>query len=473
MGNVALQKQRMTHVAASTNSLVSTQRIASAFSRETPGLISPTITLPMQITRSAGRPSRNFLRKLDMAKSFLAHGVFGNNWKRKLAACAGAVCAGLASANGLAQAAVLDPSLNEEIMMVMASPAATVELETTVFKPPGTGPFPLVIMNHGKEPGNPKLQKRDRFLALSREFLKRGYAVVVPMRTGFAHSTGEYSEYNCNMTSNGQVQANDLQNVLNYLRTQSWADKDRILVAGQSYGGLATMAFGTRNFPGVKGLINFAGGLRTEGGCDWQQSLVNAFAEYGGKSTLPSLWFYGENDTYFNHDVARKLHDAYTGNGGNAKLIAYGPFKHDAHAMVGSRDGVKVWWPETEKFLQQLGMPTDEVFALSEPPSIPKSNYAMIDNIDALPYVKDKGREAYRTFLGKSSPRAFAIASNGSWSWAEEGDDPVHRVLANCKKNSGQACKLYAVDDYVVWSDGAPDQLNALSSVGDSAAAAK
>lgn len=403
-----------------------------------------------------------------MAKFFTKHSILGKNWKTNLAACLGLISTSLASPTGFAQEFSLDRSLNEEIMMVMASPAAAVELETTVFKPPGTGPFPLVIMNHGKEPGNPKFQHRDRFLALSREFVKRGYAVVVPMRTGFANSKGEYMEYNCNMTSNGQLQANDLQNVLNYFRTQAWVDKDRIIVAGQSYGGLATMAFGTRNYPGVKGLINFAGGLRTGGGCEWQQSLVDAFADYGTKSTLPSLWFYGENDTFFNHDIARKMHEAYVQNGGNAKLVAYGPFKHDAHAMVGSRDGVKIWWPETEKFLQQLGMPTDEVVALPETPAIPKSDYAMIDNVDALPYVKDKGREAYRTFLGKSFPRAFAISANGGWSWAEEGDDPVERVLANCQKNSGQACKLYAVDDYVVWTDDSPVQMNALSSVAES-----
>jgi dienelactone hydrolase len=408
-----------------------------------------------------------------MAKFFTKHSILGKNWKTNLAACLSLISTSLASPIGVAQEFSLDRSLNEEIMMVMASPAAAVELETTVFKPPGTGPFPLVIMNHGKEPGNPKFQQRDRFLALSKEFVKRGYAVVVPMRTGFANSKGEYTEYNCNMTSNGQLQANDLQNVLNYFRTQAWVDKDRIIVAGQSYGGLATMAFGTRNYPGVKGLINFAGGLRTGGGCQWQQSLVEAFADYGGKSTLPSLWFYGENDTFFNHDIARKMHEAYVQSGGNAKLVAYGPFKHDAHAMVGSRDGVKIWWPETEKFLQQLGMPTDEVVALPETPAIPRSDYAMIDNVDALPYVKDKGRDAYRTFLGKSFPRAFAISANGGWSWAEEGDDPVERVLANCQQNSGQACKLYAVDDYVVWTDNSPVQMNALSSVAESVPAPK
>lgn len=409
-----------------------------------------------------------------MANSFLTHRIFGKSWKRKLALCLSLVSTSLASPIGIAQEAiVLDPTLNEEIMMVMASPSASVSLETTVFKPPGTGPFPLVIMNHGKEPGNPKLQKRDRFLALSREFVKRGYAVVVPMRTGFSHSTGEYAEFNCNMTSNGQLQADDLQNVLNYFRTQSWIDKDRVIVAGQSYGGLATIAFGTRNYPGVRGLINFAGGLRTTGECDWQQSLVTAFSEYGSKSQLPSLWFYGQNDTYFNHDLAYKLHDAFVQKGGNAKLIAYGPFKRDAHAMVGSRDGVGVWWPETEKFLQQLGMPTDEVVALPEAPTVPRSDYAALDNVDALPYVTDKGREAYRAYLGKSFPRAFAVSPSGGWSWAEEGDDPVHRVLANCEKNSGQPCKLYAVDDYVVWTDSDPVQMNALSSVAESTMSAK
>src|SRR5207253_2824853 len=112
------------------------------------------------------------------------------------------------------------------------------------------------------------------FIVISREFVKRGYAVVVPMRKGFAHSTGEYADPGCDMTEHGQLQADDLQGALEYLRAQPWVDKDRIIVAGQSYGGLATMAFGTRNFPGVKGLINFAGGLKMHGGsCAWENSL--------------------------------------------------------------------------------------------------------------------------------------------------------------------------------------------------------
>jgi len=369
----------------------------------------------------------------------------------------------------------LDARLNEQVIMIPAIDGQEhVELQTTIFKPPGDGPFPLVLMNHGKEPGNPHYQKRDRFIFMSREFVKRGYAVAIPMRKGFAKSTGDYSDYGCNMTSNGQLQADDLQNALGYLSQQSWVDKNRIVVAGQSYGGLATMAFGTRSFPGVRGLINFAGGLRTSGGnCQWQSALVDAFSSYGAKSTLPSLWFYGENDSYFNHDVASKLYNAYMTSGGNAELVAYGAFKSDAHAMVGSRDGVKVWWPETEKFLQKIGMPTQEVVAIAEDAPIPPSNYAAMDNIDAVPYLREKGRAAYRSFLAKFSPKAFAVSPTGAWSWAEEGDDPVERALDSCQKTSNQPCKLYAVDDYVVWTDnpGLPQTEN-VATVNSPAAAA-
>jgi dienelactone hydrolase len=386
---------------------------------------------------------------------------FGIATRRRLCAL-GAVVATLAStafgASAQAQEVTLSPSLNEQVVMVMtgSGPAASA-LETTIFKPPGNGPFPLLIMNHGKDPGDPHLQKRDRFVVVAREFVKRGYAVMVPMRKGFSKSSGEYADYGCNMTDNGYLQADDLQSTLDYATRQSWIDKSRIVVAGQSYGGLATMAFGTRRFPGVRGLLNFAGGLRTDGGdCQWQNALINAFASYGSRGTVPSLWFYGQNDSYFNHEMAARMYNAYVNAGGNARLVAYGAFKTDAHGMIGSRDGVKVWWPETEKFLRQIGMPVEEKIALAEDLPIAKSDYAALDNVDAIPNLKEKGREAYRTFLTKSLPRAFAVSSSGSWSWAEDGDDPAERALAYCQNASKQPCKLYAVDDYVVWKEAPP-----------------
>ncbi|HEY4542026.1 MAG TPA: CocE/NonD family hydrolase [Noviherbaspirillum sp.] len=352
----------------------------------------------------------------------------------------------------------LDASLHEEVVMVPAiSGGQRVQLETTVFKPPGQGPFPVLIMNHGKALGNPRAQNRDRFLVVAREFVRRGYAVVVPMRKGFSRSTGDYSDRGCNMTANGHMQAEDLYGTLSYLRSEPWADASRVIVAGQSYGGLTAMAFGTRNYPGVKGLINFAGGLKVHGGsCRWQDSLVEAFGTYGSLSQVPSLWFYGANDHHFNHQLASRMHQAYTHAGGKARLVAYGAFKKDAHGMVGSRDGVRIWWPETEKFLQALGMPTEPVVALADDNRFPPTGYAAVDNLEAVPFLRGKGREQYQVFLNKTFPRAFAVSSSGAWSWAEEGDDPASQALADCQKNSSQPCRLYALDDQVVWAPEGP-----------------
>jgi hypothetical protein len=92
------------------------------------------------------------------------------------------------------------------------------------------------------------------------------------------------------------------------------------------------------------------------------------------------------------------------------------------------------------------------VVALSDEIKIPKTDYASIDNINAVPYLKEGGREQYKVFLSKPYPRAFAVSPTGAWSWAEDGDDPVDQVLADCQKHSTEPCKLYAVDDNVVWS---------------------
>ena len=47
----------------------------------------------------------------------------------------------------------LDARLREEIIMVPSGEGGREQLETTVFRPPGPGPFPLLLMNHGKQPG--------------------------------------------------------------------------------------------------------------------------------------------------------------------------------------------------------------------------------------------------------------------------------------------------------------------------------
>ena len=143
----------------------------------------------------------------------------------------------------------------------------------------------------------------------------------------------------------------------------------------------------------MRGLLNFAGGLRIDGDfCDWKSALVNAFTRYGGRTSLPSLWFYGENDSYFDHSLAQRLQSAYQSSGGTSQLVAYGRFKSDAHGLISSRDGIAVWWPETERFLQQLGLPTEINTLIADAPRPPASGFAALDNAEAVPHLTAVGR---------------------------------------------------------------------------------
>ncbi len=100
-----------------------------------------------------------------------------------------------------------------------------------------------------------------RYLYISREFIKRGYAVVIPMRMGFGQSGGNYTDRECDMERNGEAQAGSL-----YFRhvvgdETTVGGQEHVLIGGQSHGGLTAIAAGSHNIAGVKGIINFAGGL--------------------------------------------------------------------------------------------------------------------------------------------------------------------------------------------------------------------
>lgn len=376
----------------------------------------------------------------------------GPRTQLRRALLAAVFCSALIPSLAVEQVLFVDAGLNEQVVMIPAGVDGKALLETTLFRPDGPGPFPLLVINHGKQAGSPRHQQRDRFIFLATAFVKRGYAVMVPMRQGYASSTGTFTDYGCDMTANGYAQADDVIDAIDYARTLNYVDDSRIVVAGQSYGGMATVALGTHDIPGLRGLINFSGGLRDNGGtCNWQSALVKAFARYGASNRVDSLWMYGANDSHFSPSLVTRMYGAYTRSGGKGSLVRYGPFKRDAHAMVASRDGDKVWLPEVEQFLRKIDMPTKEAYTVITAPPIPRTNYADLNDVEAVPFLSDAGRAAYKDYLGKVTPRAFAVSTTGAWSWAEDGEDPDNRALAACGEHSKEPCRLYSVDDYVVW----------------------
>lgn len=239
----------------------------------------------------------------------------------------------------------------------------TLKLETTVYKPAGDGPFPLIVLNHGKARGKAAFQARARYSEQAAALVARGYVVAIPMRQGFSKSGGAYIGSGCNVEANGIIQAEDVVAALDYMTAQPYVDRNRIVVMGQSHGGLTTLAFGTIAYPGVRGLVNFAGGLRNDTCADWEGNLVRAFETYGRQSRYPSLWFYGDNDSYWPKPMPDRMFAAYTSAGGKDRLVDFGNFKSDSHGMFASHAGLAIWLPQVDAFLRELGLPAGPVQA--------------------------------------------------------------------------------------------------------------
>ncbi len=348
----------------------------------------------------------------------------------------------------------VDPSLGESIVFIKNENKWGIDLETTLFKPDGAGPFPLAVINHGKAPGGSnRFQPRYRPIPAVRELLQRGYAVVVPMRQGFSNSGGTTVGDSCNIGGNGEAQAEDVAAIVDWLKKQSWADSSRMLMMGQSHGGLTTMAYAQNPDAGFKVFVNFAGGLKMTN-CNWEAALKDAYGRFGGKTKVESIWFYGANDSYFPPQAIDPAYKSYVDAGGKAEMVAFGVFEEDAHSMFGRYTGLPIWLKPVVARMAVAGLPTKIVnskYAYAKTARPAPSGFAKISNIEKLPYLNDNMKTAYQRFLASTPPRAFALDAQGFAGFAFGGDDPLKRSLEFCNRKGKGECKLYAVDNDVVW----------------------
>jgi dienelactone hydrolase len=344
-------------------------------------------------------------------------------------------------------------STNERIVTVPGHPPNPVKLVVTIMTPAGAGPFPLAVLNHGSDATIPAArQERYHRSFGAYYFLSRGYAVAIPMMRGFAGSEGHQMDSHCDPEALGLANAFDIDAVIDYMVKQPYVDGRHIVVAGGSFGGWNTLAYGMLNRPEVKGLINFAGGALISN-CHMQGLRLDLAVEHFGKGTQrPSLWIYGDNDSMFSADVWHSMYDRYVAAGGKAELVPLGKFMRDTHNLLGYSEAMALWAPKVDAFLGRIGLPHQVPYPDFVPTQFPPpSRFAALDDVAAVPYLNAEGREVYKKFLTLPMPRVFFLAPTG---WARPtagGFDPLALGRKLCAE-AGQECQVYAVDDYVAWT---------------------
>lgn len=342
--------------------------------------------------------------------------------------------------------------IHEEILHLGGDRLRPVTLEVTLFTPDGPGPFPLAVMNHGANfASNDSRGERYRFTVAAYYFLSRGYAVALPMMRGFAGSDGAILHMGCNLFALAYSNGRDIRAVIDAIASRPDIDRSQIVVAGQGYGGWNTLGLGAAAPQGIRGLIAFNAAIRSSDCRSQDASLNQTAGELGAKVPLPSLWFYGDNDSVLPMTTWREMYGRYAAANQKAELVAFGRFKGDSHQFLSDPASLPFWSGRVDAFLARIGLPSAIRYPGYLPhPSPPPTHWARLEDATAVPFINDQGRDAYRSFLRRPAPRAFAIAPSGAVVAGDGGYDPVGRVLANCQK-VGPECRLYAVDTNVVW----------------------
>ena len=235
-------------------------------------------------------------------------------------------------------------------------------IDVTVFRPPGPGPFPLVVLSHGspRDAAERRAVGRLRLAAQSERFVAMGFAVLVPTRRGYGESNAPWAEgygtcSNPDYYAAGLETARDMRAAVDAVRAERWADASRVVLAGQSAGGFGSVAASSTPFAGLIGVINFAGGRGSQAPdqvCG-EARLVEAMARYGGAARVPQLWLYSANDRYFGPALARRAHQAFVGSGGAAEFVEAPATGLDGHGYFAL--AIDDWTPRVERFLQRIG----------------------------------------------------------------------------------------------------------------------
>ena len=207
---------------------------------------------------------------------------------------------------------------------------SSIKLEATLYKPAGDGPFPLVIFNHGSTgEGRIPRDKTDNPYGFGANLVKKGMALLVPMRRGRGKSEGQYREtYECTLHHSElgiRYASESLDAVYDFLKAQSWVDRGKIILSGNSRGGILSVIYAAGRFEAAIGVVNFVGGwvsddCSSEAAVDINEVL---FAEAGKKTNIPHLFLYGTRDSFYRISSVKNYAERFRRAGGIVEFKLY------------------------------------------------------------------------------------------------------------------------------------------------------
>jgi dienelactone hydrolase len=245
----------------------------------------------------------------------------------------------------------------------------TVRLVMRIHTPAIAGRLPTLVFNHGSTGTG-----RDPGIAMrvydapevAKFFVDRGFAVVLPSRRGRGGSDGFYDEgfgpnraegYSCNplhALAGADRALVDIEAAVEAILAMPFVDRARLLIGGQSRGGILSVAYAGRHPDQVKGVVNFVGGW-TGARCGTDASHNNqALVKRGGRFPGETLWLYGDQDPFYSLAHSRENFEAFRAAGGRGTFLEFQPPPN----FSGHRIGLfpDLWSTDLDAYLKRIGL---------------------------------------------------------------------------------------------------------------------
>jgi len=240
-----------------------------------------------------------------------------------------------------------------------------VRLALVIHRPPGPGPFPTIVLNHGSTGigDQPEWFKRTwTSPELSAFLVSRGWQVIYPQRRGRGQSDGLYDEglekdrsrYACDASlalAGADHALADLDVAMEQILARPDVDARHVVIGGISRGGILATAYAGIHPGQVQGVLNFVGGW-VGAGCADAAAINGALFARGAAFPTTSLWLYGEGDSYYPIEHSRGNFEAFRAAGGKGRFIVLRPAKGlDGHSVFLQSS---LWAETIDRYLQDL-----------------------------------------------------------------------------------------------------------------------
>jgi carboxymethylenebutenolidase len=234
-------------------------------------------------------------------------------------------------------------------------------LRGLLLRPPGPGPFPAVLYNHGSAPG---MANDLAFASIAPSFVARGWVFFMPYRRGqgLSQSAGPYigDQIEAVRTNDGdeaaaveQMRLLESDHLDDQLAARAWlqgaafVQASRIVTAGNSYGGIEAVLGAERG--GYCAAVDASGGAES-----WARSapLRDRMTSAAKHAKAPIFFFQAAND--FDLSPTQLLSGAMRSAGKPAWTKIYPEFgstAREGHSFA--YRGVAIWRDDVFRFLDQ------------------------------------------------------------------------------------------------------------------------